>query len=114
MNIVFTPAAILDLLNQIDELKDYDLGLTETLDGKLQLTVGDSIYEISDETAEEVEVSEEVVDSIEDINEDAYEELAASEGFESIDNQPVEAGLIKEAIKSLLLGGAVKFIKKLL
>lgn len=112
-DIVFTPAALLDLLNQIDELKDLDLGITETIDGKIQLQVGDSIYEITSDDAEVVEVPEEVVDSVEEINEDAYRELVESDSFEESE-ETIESGLIKEAIKSLLLGGAIKLIKKLM
>ena len=115
MDVVFTPAAILELLNQIDELKDYDLGLTETLDGKLQLQVGESAYEINTDNVEEVDAPEELVDTVESINEDAYADLVGSGEFDETDTQDlVEAGLIKEAIKSMLLGGAIKFIKKLL
>lgn len=114
MNIVFTPAAVLDLLNNIEELQDYDLSMSETVDGNLQLRIGDSIYSIDTENIEEVEAPPEVVDTVEDINDDAYEELIDDSGFEDVDNDTVEAGLIKEAIKSMLLGGAIRFIKKLL
>lgn len=114
MNIIFTPAAILDLLYQIDELKEYDLGVSETLDGKLQLTIGDSIYEIDTENVSEVTVPEEVSESIEDINTEAYEDLVESDDFEMSDNDVVESGLIKEAVKSLLLGGAIRLATKLL
>ena len=41
---LFTPAALLSLLSQIDELKDKQLELTETLDGTMQLCIGDSVY----------------------------------------------------------------------
>jgi len=113
MDIVFTPAAILDMLSQITELQEYDIGVTETIDGNLQIQIGDSIYEVKSESAEEVSAPEDVVESIETINEDAYADLVDSGSFEDT-QQPVESGLIKEAIKSLLLGGAIKFIKKLL
>lgn len=112
--IVFTPAAILELLNQIDELSEYDLSITETIDGKLQLQIGTSVYDIDTQDIEEVPVAEEVLDAVENINEDAYETLVQDEGFNQDDQEPVEGGLIKEAIKSLLLGGAVKLIKKLI
>ena len=114
MTILFTPASILDLLNQIDELKDYDLGITETLDGNLQLQVGTLLYEITPENPEEIEVEESIVDSVEEANQDAYEDLIESEGFQKSDNDTIEAGLIKEAIKSMLLGGAIKLVKKLM
>ena len=36
-SIVFTPASLIDLLSQIEELKDYDIGISETIDGQIQL-----------------------------------------------------------------------------
>lgn len=115
MNIIFTPASLLEILNQIDELKDYSLSVTETLDGNLQLQIGDSTYEIKTDEAEEVEVPEQVIEEVDTINEDAYTDLVENEGFEETEDQEViESGLIKEAIKSLLLGGAIKLIKKLI
>lgn len=113
MNIIFTPASLLEILNQIDELKDYNISVTETLNGNIQIEIGDSTYQIDTDNIEEVEVPEDVVDTVEDINEETYEELVDSEEFESTE-EVVEGGFLKEAIKSLLLGGAVKLIKKLL
>lgn len=113
MNIIFTPASLLEILNQIDELKDYNISVTETLGGNIQIEIGDSTYQIDTDNIEEVEVPEDVVDTVEDINEETYEELVDSEEFESTE-EVVEGGFLKEAIKSLLLGGAVKLIKKLL
>ena len=57
--IVFTPAGLLDLLSQIDEFKDLDIGLAPTIDDKLQLQIGNSIYTI-DNNAETVYVDNEV------------------------------------------------------
>lgn len=115
MNIVFTPASLLEILNQIDELKEYNLSITETLDGNLQIQVGDSVYEIRTDEAEPIEVPEKVIDEVDDINEEAYTDLVETEGFEETEVQDVvESGLIKEAIKSMLLGGAIKLIKQLM
>ncbi len=115
MNIIFTPASILELLNQIDELKDYQLGISETIDGKLQLVVGDSTYEIDTENTKEVSVSEEVADSVEEINQEAYNDLVEDSKFiDESEFETIESGIIKEAIKSLLLGGAIKLVTKLL
>lgn len=114
MDVVFTTASILEILSQIDELKDYELSITETIDGNIQLQVGDSTYLYEVEHAEEVEAPEEVVDTVEEINQDAYKELVDSGSFDEVTNDTVESGLIKEAIKSLLLGGAIKLIKKLI
>ena len=44
--LMFTPASVVDLLLQIDELKDKTIIIAETPDGQLQLTIGDSIYMI--------------------------------------------------------------------
>lgn len=108
--LVFTPAAILDLLSKIDEFKDFDLSLTEGLDGSLQLRVGDSIYSLaSDDSVAEISVEDEIVDEISDINENAYEDLI-NEGS-ATDIEDVESGIIKEALKTLLIGGVVRLGK---
>lgn len=114
MNIVFTPASLLEILDQIDELKDYNIGVTETFDNKIQIQIGDSIYQVETEGTEEVEVPQETIDKVEEVNEDAYENLVDGSDFEEITEDVVEGGIIKEAVKSLLLGGAIKLIKKLL
>ncbi len=109
--VVFTPAALLDILSKIDELAEYDLGLTETLEGDLQLQVGSSIYELGDmESADKITVDDEVVDEIADINETAYSELVEDREFEN-NLDAVESGLIKEALKTLLIGGVVRLAK---
>lgn len=114
MEMLFTTSSILDLLYQIDELSEYDIGISETLDNKIQLTIGDSIYEIEPEKENEITVEEDVIDTVEEINQEAYQDLIDQEGFEYNDQEPVESGLIKEAVKSLLLGGAIKLASKML
>ena len=44
--IMFSPADIVALLSDIEQLKDYEITVNENADG-LQLTVGDYIYELS-------------------------------------------------------------------
>ena len=112
--IVFTPASLIDLLSKIDELKDYDINVTETIDDQLQLSIGDSIYLIDNEDATPVQVSEDVVEAVEDINIEAYENLDESIDVLVGDEQPVESGILKEVAKSLLLGGMIRLSKKLL
>jgi hypothetical protein len=107
--LMFTSAAVVDLLLQIDELKDKTIIIAETPDGQLQLTIGDSIYMIDDDSSETVEVEDEVVDVIEETNSDAFVEI--EEELE-ISEEPIEGGMIKDAVKSLLLGGMIKFAKK--
>ena len=123
--ILFTSAAILDLLSQIDELADKDLRIDKTIDNKIQLTIGSSVYEISNEPDTTIEVSDETVDDINEATVDAYQELLdrpieyksdISEDNNSVtqipeDAEPIQGGIIKEAIKSLLLGGMIRFAK---
>ena len=109
-DILFTPAAVLDLLTQIDELHDYEIGITEEMNGKLQLTVGNSVYSIADETTD-IPVDNAMINDIADINMEAYESL--SEQGE-VDLLPVESGIIKEFAKTLLVGGLVRLTTKIL
>ena len=50
-NLLFTPSGVFDLLNQIDELKDYDIQLAEVGDSVV-LQVGESIYNIAGDVYE--------------------------------------------------------------
>lgn len=109
--LVFTPAALLEILTNISELDGYSIGLVESLDGQYQLQIGDSIYELDATSSDEIAIDDSIIDQIEDINVDTYEELS-SEGI--IDDQEfISGGLLKEAVKSLLLGGAIRFASKL-
>lgn len=114
-NIVFTPAAILDLLSKIDELNSYDISVTQTLDDKLQLSIGESTYIIDTTQAADVPVDENVAETIEDINLDAYENLDDDIDVDIYeDGQPIESGILKEIAKTLLVGGLVRIGSKLL
>ena len=106
--ILFTPAALLDFLSSIDELKDVDVCITESPEGDIQVQIGDSIYNVDTSQATEVEVDEEVVDQVDEANDEAYDELDADAQDE------VEGGIIKEALKTLLVGGLVRMGAKVL
>lgn len=108
--ILLTPAALLDLLTQIDELSDYDVGITEELNGNIQIAIGSSVYSIADETTD-IPVDDAMINDIADINMETYESL--SEQGE-VDLLPIESGIIKEITKTLLVGGLVRLTKKLL
>ena len=108
--LVFTSASILDLLSNIDELKDKNINLTETESG-ISITIGESTYEINTANATEVEVDEEVVEEIDEVTSEAYSELSDN----GVDVQEeVEGGPIKELIKTLMLGGMVKMTANML
>lgn len=111
--ILFTPAALLDFLSQIDELSDKDISVDET-GSAVNITIGESTYSIELNNAEEVEVPDEVVEEVADINESTYEELEDVEYTEITDDEVVEGGIIKEALKTLAIGGMVRLTSKLL
>ena len=107
--LVFTPAAVLDLLCSIEELKDYDVDFYN--DGKtMSFTIGETKYDIKTQTADEVEVPEEVIEEVAQINEENYEPYLD----QITDGDVVEGGVIKELIKTLALGGLVRLTKNAL
>ena len=115
--ILFTSAAVLEFLSKIDELKDKNLSIDKTLEDKIQITIGDSVYEISDDNATTVEVPEESLYEISDATVDAYEELLdeQSEIVQEVSTEEttenIEGGIIKELAKDLMLGGLIRFAK---
>ena len=103
--VVLTPAALLDILQQIEELSEYPISVSEQAN-MIQLSIGESTYSISTSDAEPVEVPKDVVDTVRDVNDETYDQLDASD--------EVEAGILKEIVKSLLVGGMVRLTTKLL
>ena len=110
--IVFTPAAVLDLLSQIEELSDVPVGIAETLDDKIQITVGDSVYVLDCSSETSIAVEPDVIDTLGEANFEAYQDLLDSNAVEYVEDEPVTGGIIKEGIKSLLLGGMIRFASK--
>lgn len=111
--ILLTPAALLDFLRQVDELADKDIILDEN-DSSITVTIGDSTYSIAKSDAEQIEVPDEVVDEVAEINENTYSEIDDIEYSELDGEETVEGGLIKEALKTLAIGGLVRLTGKLL
>lgn len=111
--ILLTPAALLDFLRQVDELADKDISVDDT-GSALNITIGDSSYSIDFNQAEEVEVPDDVVDEVAEINETTYEELDDVEYTEISDEEVVEGGIIKEALKTLAVGGLVRLAGKIM
>ena len=110
--LLFTSASVLDLLSNIEELKDKNLDIQETSSG-VTITVGDNAYEIKSSQATEVEVEESVIEEIDNITSEAYEELAV-QGVDVDEMEEVEGGPIKALLKTLFLGGMVKMTAKML
>lgn len=111
--ILLTPAALLDFLRQVDELADKDIILDEN-DSSITVTIGDSTYSIAKSDAEQIEVPDEVVDEVSEINENTYNEIDDIEYSEADGDETVEGGLLKEALKTLAVGGLVRLTAKLL
>lgn len=111
--ILFTPAALLDFLSQIDELSDKDIALDDT-GASLTIKIGDSTYSINNSDAEDIEVDPEVVNEVSDINESTLEEIEDIEFTEVDDEEVVEGGLVKEFFKTLAVGGMVRLTTKML
>lgn len=112
--IMFTTSSLIDLLSQIDELKDMDVGISESADGIIQLNVGNSSYDIRTDRADEVEVSQDIVDEISDINEATYNELSESGELSVTDDiETINSGAVKQLLKTLLVGGIVRLTSKL-
>lgn len=116
-SIVFTPASLIDLLSQIDELSKYNIGISETIDNQIQLNIGESSYIIDTNAANSVFVDDQTVETVDTINVDAYENLDDSVEVEITDEStfvfdptdvPVESGILKEIAKTLLVGGLVR------
>lgn len=108
--LMLTSASLLDILSNIDELKDKDISVNET-DSGIDLSIGDSLYRISSSDAYSISVSRDVVEEISDVADEAYEDLEA----EGVDiSERVEGGPIKEIVKTLLIGGMVKMTANML
>lgn len=115
--LLFTSASVLDLLVQIDELKDKDIFISDTANG-FTVNIGESTYVIKPEAPVEVEVDEEVVDEVADAIIDTYEDMADEEKINieehEFNDEPVEGGPIFSLLKTLAVGGMVKMAGKAL
>lgn len=117
--LLLTPSSLLSILTQIDELKDKDIEITESLDGTLQLRIGDSVYILNEENPVEFEVEEEVVEQVDEVNQDTYLDLQESgevemEFDEDEYSTAVEGGILSELFKTLAVGGMVRLTSKML
>lgn len=113
--ILLTPAALLDFLRQVEELSDKDITINET-DTAVVIGIGESTYSIDLDTAEDVEVPDEVVEEVSEISDMAYGNLEAEgvEYSEVSDEETVEGGIISETLKTLAIGGLVRLTGKVL
>lgn len=111
--IVFTPAALIDVLSKIEELKDYDIDVVQTLNNDIQITIGESTY-ILEPSSEIQDVPEDVIEDLSDVNNNAYEEISEDDTINIDQDTEITSGIIKELAKTLLVGGMVRLTSKLL
>lgn len=104
--LVLTPSALLAFLSEIEELDAQGTLSIEQNDGQLIVSIGESTY-VLESADSPVAVDDDVVDTISELDEDGYDEIDA----ETIENEPVEGGIIKELIKTLAVGGLVRLTK---
>lgn len=110
--LLFTSASVLDLLSNIEELKDKNLDIEETSSG-VTITIGEIAYQVKSSQAAQVEVDEAVIEEIDNITTEAYEELS-TQGVAVNEQEGVQGGPIKSLLKTLFLGGMVKMTAKML
>jgi hypothetical protein len=102
--IIITTSGLAEILTQIDELSEYDISVSEQSNGTVQITIGDSQYNIN--PAETIETPAEVVEDISTINDNVYDSFD--------EDSYIQSGVIKELTKTLLVGGLVRLASKIL
>lgn len=113
--IVFTESALLDLILNIEELSEYDIALTRTLDDNLILKIGESTYEVMPKQDYNMEVDSDVLVEIDNINEETYEDIVENSDEQIYqEDEDIESGFIAETLKTLAIGGVVRLGQKLL
>ena len=110
--LVFTSSSIIDLLSQIEEFKDLDISISHSGD-IIELKIGDSVYSLATNNATDIEVPSDVVYEVQDVNDDAYNNMS-SDIFVTDDSEVVESGVLKEIVKTLLVGGMVRLTSNIL
>ena len=109
--LLFTPAALLDFLVQVDELKDKYISVSES-DSDILISIDNATYKIVPTDVTDVEVSEDDIEDIDEASMETYSELENSGDITLSDS--VTGGVIKELGKTLLVGGMVRLTTKLL
>ena len=105
--VLYTSAAVVDLLSQISELQGKTIDINET-DNQAVITIDDTEYTIPYNNATEIEVDDSVIDEVADITDTAYDEMNESTPDD------ITSGILKELAKTLFVGGLVRLTGQLL
>lgn len=105
MEVVFTPAGLLEVLAAIEQLKDCDISVEENSSGTVTLQIDDFTYTLQGDATNTVEIPQEALNTIEEINDDAYANIEEEPPLEYI-----ETGHISDYARLVSLGGFVKML----
>ena len=118
--VLYTSAAVADLISQLDEFKGKVVHITDTPDGA-EIRIDEAVYNIPYRDAEDIEVDEAAMDEVTDVLDEAYsafdneDVLIDGVGAANIDTQEdISSGVLKNIAKTLLVGGLVRLTAKLL
>ena len=78
----------------------------------MSIAIGDTTYSLETDNAVDIDVDEDVVDTIAQENEETYDAIADNVDMEV--STQVEGGILTSLTKSLLLGGILRAVPKLL
>lgn len=102
---VLTPSGLVSFLSEIEELRNADIAIDESTTG-LKIRIGESTYDIQSPSGSEVSVDDTVMEEIEEINDEGWDEVDVE-----FEDEPIEGGILKEALKTLAIGGLVRLTK---
>lgn len=102
---VLTPSGLVSFLSEIEELRNADIAIDESTTG-LKVRIGESTYDIQSPSGSEVNVDDTVMEEIEEINDEGWDEVDVE-----FEDEPIEGGILKEALKTLAIGGLVRLTK---
>lgn len=102
---VLTPSGLVSFLSEIEELRNSDIAIDESTTG-LKIRIGNSTYDIQSPSGSAVSVNEDVIEEIDEIDDNGWDEVDVE-----VEDEPIEGGLLKEALKTLAIGGLVRLTK---
>jgi hypothetical protein len=107
---LFSAASLLTILSSLDELKESEIGVDQN-DSGITVTIDGNEYrfDFNEDSTATVDASDTEMEDTEDVIDAEF-----AENSEDEDLEPVEGGLIKDTIKTFLVGGLVRLTSKLL
>lgn len=102
---LFTADSLFVLLNKVEEFEGFDIACSDNENGSVTLKVNESTYNIEPSLLDMyIDVDKRDIEEIDHVGEMAIEEAG----------DVVTSGIIKEGVKTLLVGGVVRLLTKVL